>query len=105
MIRFKYYMKPGLQQLVNQTIANYTDNFLYGMMEAGLRSDALKHCAMFLVCPEDYNNGQQFNHDPVAVVAKNSGEAATLFYDEFDKIGYVVAEIENKCNDIIVEAL
>ena len=102
MIRFRYKISKDLQPLIQQTIIDWYDIYLYGMMK---ESDAkvLKSCPLYLVCESEEIRGQRINKNPVAIVARNENQACDMYYNEFKIVGYVMAMLEERCDKIKVE--
>lgn len=104
MIKFKYNLPNDLLQLVQRTVVDFTDYFLYGCMDEGFAGQ-LKHCTLFLVCEYDEINNQQIYRNPIVVVAMNDGQAVQYYNEMTDKYGFILHRITEDCSKIKVEPI
>jgi hypothetical protein len=102
-IKFKYRIPENLQPLVDQTVADYGLNYLYGLMPEELVGQ-LRHCSLYMICEFEYINGLEVWKNPVAVVGQNELRAMETYAENMHKDnGSVLCEIINRCDKITVE--
>lgn len=102
-IKFKYRIPENLQPLVDQTVADYGLNYLYGLMPEELVGQ-LRHCSLYMICEFEYINGLEVWKNPVAVVGQNEVQAMETYAQNMNKDnGSVLCEIINRCDKITVE--
>ena len=102
-IRFKYKIPDNLLPLVNETVADYGLDYLYGLMPEEL-SNQLRHCSLYMICEFDFIDGMQLWRNPVAVVGYNEINAMETYAKNMKKEnGSVLCEIVNRCDSIKVE--
>ena len=102
MIAFKYRLPNTLIPLMS-TINNYSDEYVYGIVDEGIISD-LKHCSMYLICETEDIDNKIIYKNPFIVIEKNQQKAIVTYYDfTHHDNGSVVCEILNRCDNIKVE--
>ena len=102
-IRFKYKIPENLLPLVSQTVVNYGNDYLYGLMPEELTSQ-LRHCSLYMICEFEFINNLQVWQNPVAVVGRNEVDAMETYVKNMKKEnGSVLCEIVNRCDNIKVE--
>ena len=107
MIKFKYILPEDIGSLVRGSMATPYAGYLVGYLPEELAHD-LRHCYLYMVCELDYNKKDNINvySNPVAIVARNDGDALRTFSTETGKDnGMIYGEICNRCDKIKVEAL
>ena len=103
-IKFRYRIPDNLLPLVNQTVADYGYDYVYGLMPEELVSQ-LRHCSLYMICEFEFINGLQVWRNPVAVVAPNEVDAMETYVRNTKKEnGSVLCEIVDRCDKITVEA-
>lgn len=107
MIQFKYTLSDDIGTLIQGTMASTYTGYLVGYLPDELAHD-LHHCSLYMVCELDYNKKDNINiySNPVAVVARNEGDALSTFYAATNKgNGMVYGKLHDRCDKIKVEAL
>ena len=103
MVKFRYRLPEHLQPLVNQTVMNYGQNYLNGIMPRSLAGQ-LRHCSLYMICEFESNNGIDVWTNPMAVVGTNEVDAMETYVRTTGKEnGSVLCEIVNRCDNIKVE--
>lgn len=103
-VKFKYKIPENLQPLVDNTVADYGLEYLYGLMPEELVSQ-LRHCSLYMICEYENINGLQIWRNPVAVVGPNEQSAMETYVRNIHKEnGSVLCEIVNRCDNLKVEA-
>lgn len=101
MIRFKYIPNSGLMDLIQQTVPNYHENYLYGILREEDRYQ-LRYKGVFLVCSIKEDHGLRVYDDPTVVIAKNEFEATSIFYQDTEMNGSIMCRIEDRANKLAV---
>ena len=102
-VKFKFKIPENLQPLVNQTVANYGFDYIYGLMPKELAGQ-LRHCSMYMICEFESVNGAEVWTNPIAIVAYNEVDAMETYVRNIKKEnGSVLCEIVNRCDNIKVE--
>lgn len=81
MIRFIYKPNQDMLRLIRETIADYGNDFLYGIIEETDKYQ-LKKRGLYLMCEEKTVAGIVVYSNPLAVVAKNQSDAARIYFEE-----------------------
>lgn len=108
-LKFKYKIPSQLRPLIMGTMIGYTDEYLYGFVEAGVLSQ-LNHHGLYIVCECKQIPSKMIYQNPVVVVAKNESDALRIYYEELpeapkDKIIRVHSRIMDNCKGLKVEAV
>ena len=104
MINFKDRIKPDMQSYLHTAVPNFYDEYLKCMSD-DIHAGDLRHCSLYLVCPENYVDKKQINENPVGIVANNTEEASEVYAAEYNKAAYIVIELESRCDNIKVEMM
>lgn len=93
MIRFIYEPNEGMKDLIKTNIANYGDEYLYGVLEEA-SAFQLKNMSIYLVCEDMQTYGGHVYTNPLAVAAKNEFEASRIYYAETEKNSSIMCILE-----------
>jgi hypothetical protein len=102
-IRFKYTLPEALQELVFQTVVDYGNDFVYGILPKAIAGQ-LRHCSLYMICEYEFINNNHVWANPVAVVGYNEIDAMETYVRTMKKEnGSVLCEIVNRCDNLKVE--
>ena len=104
MIKFIYNPNPEMMKLIIGNVADYSNSFLYGIMEEETKFQ-LKNMQLYLVCEINDSDGMRFYSNPLAVVAKSDYDAVGVYYKETEKPGSIMCVLENSVVGLKVETI
>ena len=106
MLHFIYRANDDIMKLVHSTIADYTEPYLYGILEDSAKLQ-LKRLQLFLVCEPiiDSNTGSATYKNPLAVVAASDYAAVGVYYQETEQPGSIMCTLEDCAANAKVEPI
>ena len=96
-IRFIYKPNEIMMDLIKRNIADYGNDFLYGILDEGMKYQ-LKKCGIYLVCEQIIVSGISIYKNPLAVVAHGQQDAANLYYQETGQNASIMCDLEQYAN-------
>ena len=93
-IRFIYKPNPDMLRLIKESIADYGNDFLYGIMDEADKYQLRKR-GLYLMCEEKFVAGIVVYSNPLAVVAKNQSDASRVYFEETEKNSTCMCDLES----------
>ena len=97
MIRFIYEPNQGMVDLIRSNVADYGEDFLYGLLEDQHMLN-LKGLAIYLVCEDILTDNGHVYTNPMAIAAKNEFEASRIYYEETNKNSSIMCMLEERAS-------
>ena len=104
MIKFIYTPNNGIMKLINTSIADYGNSYLYRILEDGCELK-LNNLQIFLVCEPVDSNGTHYYRNPLAVVAINDYDAVRVYFEETQQPGSVMCTLEKVASKAKVKSV